>query len=352
MYGGKIMSKRLVVIEVPKEDIEKINKLGASIVRIYKKAQDLRCGENPHQRGNLYKQVFPSVKEPCITNAKIIRRGKGLSHTNVSDANVAIEIVKEFEDPASTIIKHNNPCGIATANYIEKAWQDALATDIYSPFGGIFAFNRPVTESLMEQIDKDKKQYKIWPEIMIAPKYSKSVLKGFEGKENLRVLEVPGLDRQHKRNGIEFKSVEGGFLTQDRDVWFNGKEKWKVVTIQEPSEEDLISMEFAVECIKHVKSNAVLFVKDTRTVAIGGGQTSRVDASWIATHKGKCNIKGSIMASDAFFPLRDAVDLAVKAGVRAIIQPGGSKKGDEKVIEAANEYNIPMVFSGQRYFRH
>jgi phosphoribosylaminoimidazolecarboxamide formyltransferase/IMP cyclohydrolase len=145
--------------------------------------------------------------------------------------------------------------------------------------------------------------------------------------------------------------VIGGFLTQDRDIWISDKKNWKVVTKNKPSKEDLRSMEFAVKCVKHVKSNSVVFVKDTRTVAIGGGQTSRVDATWIATHKGKENIKDSILASDAFFPFRDGIDVAAKAGVKAIIQPGGSIRDDE-VIQAADEHNISMVFSGQRYFRH
>jgi len=147
------------------------------------------------------------------------------------------------------------------------------------------------------------------------------------------------------------RSVVGGFLVQERDVWFADQKTWKIVTKIKPTKEDLISMNFAVKCVKHVKSNSVVFVKRTRTVGIGGGQTSRVDATWIATHKGKNQIKGSIMASDAFFPFRDAVDVAVNAGVKAIIQPGGSIH-DEEVIQAANEHGISMVFSGQRYFRH
>ena len=162
---------------------------------------------------------------------------------------------------------------------------------------------------------------------------------------------MKGLDEKIKRKGVDYRSVVGGFLAQERDVWLSEKKNWKIVTEKKPSQDDLDSMEFAVKCVKHVKSNSVLFVKDARTVAIGGGQTSRVDATWIATHKGKENIKGSIMASDAFFPFRDAVDVAAKAEVKAIIQPGGSIR-DKEIIEAANEQDISMVFSGQRYFRH
>ncbi len=176
-------------------------------------------------------------------------------------------------------------------------------------------------------------------------------MKIFGKKKNLRLLESKGLDKKIKRKGVNYRSVVGGFLAQERDVWLNEKKNWKIVTEKKPSKADIDSMEFAVKCVKHVKSNSVLFVKDMRTVAIGGGQTSRVDAAWIATHKGKENIKDSIMASDAFFPFRDAVDVAAKAGVKAIIQPGGSIR-DKEVIEAANEHGISMVFSGQRYFRH
>ena len=157
--------------------------------------------------------------------------------------------------------------------------------------------------------------------------------------------------RNIRRKGLDIRSVVGGFLIQERDVWFADQKTWKVVTTTKPSREDLVSMDFAVRCVKHIKSNSVVFVKDTRTVGIGGGQTSRVDAAWIATYKGKENIKGSIMASDAFFPFRDAVDVAVNAGVKAIIQPGGSIR-DSEVIQAANEHKIAMVFTGQRYFRH
>ena len=188
-------------------------------------------------------------------------------------------------------------------------------------------------------------------EVIIAPSFEKHALKKFSKKKNLRLLELKEIDKKINRKGVDYRSVVGGFLAQDRDVWLSERNSWKIVTKKKPTLDDLNSMEFAVKCVKHVKSNSVLFVKDKRTVAIGGGQTSRVDAVWIASHKGKENINGSIMASDAFFPFRDAVDVAAKSGVKAIIQPGGSIR-DEEVINAANEYNISMVFSGQRYFRH
>jgi phosphoribosylaminoimidazolecarboxamide formyltransferase/IMP cyclohydrolase len=165
------------------------------------------------------------------------------------------------------------------------------------------------------------------------------------------VLKLKELDKKINRNGIVFRSVVGGILSQERNIKLTKKKDWKIVTKRKPTEQELLSMEFAVKCVKHIKSNSVVFVKDTRTVGIGGGQTSRVDAVWIATSKGKENIKGSIMASDAFFPFRDGIDVAANAGVKAIIQPGGSIR-DEEVIKAADEHNITMIFSSQRYFRH
>lgn len=308
-----------------------------------RKIQDMRYGENPHQKGAFYK-ALPIVEEPCISNAKQLQ-GKELSFNNILDSDCAIECMKEFSDLTCVIVKHATPCGIASSNNLLQAWKDAYATDVYSPFGGIVSFNREVKEDVAKEL------FNYFLEVIIAPKFSKEALSIFGKKKNLRLLELKDLEKKFDRKGTNFRSVVGGFLAQDRDVWLSDKNNWKIVTKKKPSQEDLESMEFAVRCVKHVKSNSVLFVKDTRTIAIGGGQTSRVDAAWIATHKGKENIKGSIMASDAFFPFRDAVDVATKAGVKAIIQPGGSIRDDE-VIEAADEHGIAMVFSGQRYFRH
>jgi len=308
-----------------------------------RKIQDMRYGENPHQKGAFY-QVLPIIKESSISNAKQIH-GKELSFNNILDSDCAIECIKEFSDPACVIVKHATPCGIATKNNLLQAWKDAYATDIYSPFGGIVAFNRQVDDSVANELSK------YFLEVIIAPSFNKKALLILRKKKNLRLLELKGLDKKIERRGINFRSVVGGMLAQERDVWLSDKKNWKIVTKKKPSKEDLESMEFAIKCVKHVKSNSVLFVKGTRTVAIGGGQTSRVDATWIAIHKGQENINGSIMASDAFFPFRDAVDVAVNAGVKAIIQPGGSIR-DSEVIKTANEHGIAMVFSGQRYFRH
>lgn len=308
-----------------------------------RKIQDMRYGENPHLKGAFYKSL-PEVTEPCIVNA-VKLQGKELSYNNILDADCAIECIKEFTDPTCVIIKHVTPCGIASANNLLQGWRDAYATDTYSPFGGIVSFNREVGKYVAEELSK------LFLEVIIAPSFNKEALRIFSEKKNLRLLEIKELDKNIDRKGMTFRSVVGGFLSQERDMKLTFKKDWRIVTKKKPTEKELISMEFAVKCVKHVKSNSVVFVKDTHTVGIGGGQTARVDATWIATHKGKENIKGSTMASDAFFPFRDGIDVAAEAGVTAIIQPGGSIR-DNEVIKAADEHNIAMVFSGQRYFKH
>jgi len=308
-----------------------------------RKIKDMRYGENPHLKAAFYRTI-PEINEPCITNAEKIH-GKELSYNNILDSDCAIECIKEFSDPSCVIIKHATPCGIASSENLLKAWKDAYATDTYSPFGGIIAFNREIKKDVASELSN------LFLEVIIAPSFSKDAKDILNKKKNLRLLQLKGIDKKLKRNGIIYRSVVGGFLSQERDIKLTPKKDWKIVTKKKPSNSDILSMEFAVKCVKHVKSNSVVFVKGTRTVGIGGGQTARVDATWIATNKGKENIKGSIMSSDAFFPFRDAVDVAADAGVKAIIQPGGSIR-DEEVIKAADENSISMVFSGQRYFRH
>jgi phosphoribosylaminoimidazolecarboxamide formyltransferase / IMP cyclohydrolase len=308
-----------------------------------RKKQDMRYGENPHLPGCFYQEI-PDVKEPCITNSLQLQ-GKALSYNNILDSDAGIEAIKEFSDPTCVIIKHATPCGIASASRIIDAWKNAYKTDTYSPFGGIIVFNRSVDKAVANELST------LFLEVIIAPSYSKEALNVFEKKKNLRLLQLEGLDSSIDRKGMIYRSVVGGFLCQARDVTMTPASEWKIVTKKKPTKNQLQSMEFAVRCVKHIKSNSVVFVKDTQTVGIGGGQTARVDATWIATNKGKENIKGSILASDAFFPFRDAVDVASKAGVHAIIQPGGSIR-DKEVINAADEHEIAMVFTGQRYFRH
>jgi len=308
-----------------------------------RKIQEMRYGENPHLKGAFYRSL-PEIVEPSIVNAKQFQ-GKELSYNNILDGDCAIEAIKDFTDPTCVIIKHATPCGIASADNLLKAWKNAYATDTYSPFGGIISFNREVTKDVANELSN------LFLELIIAPRFSKDALDVFGKKKNLRILQLKGLDNKLDRKGMIFRSVVGGFLSQERDIKLTPRKDWKIVTKEKPTEEDLRSMEFAVKCVKHVKSNSVVFVKGTKTVGIGGGQTARVDATWIATNKGKDNIKGSTLASDAFFPFRDGIDVAAEAGVKAIIQPGGSIR-DEEVIKAADEHGIAMVFTGQRYFRH
>jgi len=308
-----------------------------------RKKQEMRYGENPHLKGAFYKSL-PEITEPCIINT-IQLQGKELSYNNILDGDCAIEAIKEFSDPTCIIIKHATPCGIASAENLLQAWKNAYATDTYSPFGGIVIFNRMAEKDIAKELSN------IFLEVVIAPDFSKDAINIFSKKKNLRLLKLTGIDKRIERKGMVYRNVVGGFLIQERDVKLISKNEWKIVTKKKPKENEIKSMEFAVKCVKHIKSNSVVFVKDTRTVGIGGGQTARVDATWIAIHKGKENIKGSTMASDAFFPFRDAVDVAAEAGVKAIIQPGGSIRDDE-VIQAADEHSIAMVFSGQRYFRH
>jgi len=308
-----------------------------------RKIQDMRYGENPHLKAAFYK-ALPPIHEPSIVNGTQLH-GKELSYNNILDADCTIECIKEFADPTCVIVKHATPCGIASASTLLQAWKDAFSTDEYSPYGGIVAFNGEVPVEVADELAD------FFLEVVIAPRFHPDAVQKFTKKKNLRLVELPGLDKPLERTGILYRSVVGGYLAQQRDTWLSNPSTWKFVTTRKPSADEIRTMQFAVKCVRHVKSNSVLFAKQTQTVAIGGGQTSRVDAAWIATHKGKEQIRDSVLASDAFFPFRDAVDVAAKAGVKAIVQPGGSIRDDE-VIAAANEHHIAMAFTGQRYFRH
>jgi phosphoribosylaminoimidazolecarboxamide formyltransferase/IMP cyclohydrolase len=312
----------------------------------YDRIETLRYGENSHQRAAFYKKAGPrNVAEPSIVGSHQLH-GKQLSYNNILDADVALEAVKEFpERPACVIVKHATPCGIAVADSLLKAYQDALECDPYSPFGGIVAVNRPLDLATAKALGD------LFLEIVIAPSFAADALEHLKKKKNLRLLEVPGLDAPYQRSGTQIRSVTGGLLVQDRDLKPYDPAEWKTVTKKAPTKPQTESLLFAARCVKHIRSNAVVFVQGTRTVGIGGGQTARVDSVFIATHKGGPRIKGSVMASDAFFPFRDGIDEAAKHGVAAIVQPGGSIRDDE-VVAAADEHGLAMVFSGQRSFRH
>ncbi|BAI80656.1 bifunctional purine biosynthesis protein PurH [Deferribacter desulfuricans SSM1] len=307
-----------------------------------RKAQDLRYGENPHQKAAFYKS--PLIKEVSVSTSKQLH-GKELSFNNIIDINAALELVKEFDKPAAVIIKHTNPCGVGTADNLLDAYNFALECDPVSAFGGIVAFNRVLDKETAEKLKE------LFLEVVIAPDFEEGALDILTTKKNLRLIKT-GDFNQIKDNEFDVKKVIGGFLLQDRDLEnFDREHGLKVVTKRKPTEEELEALKFAWIVVKHVKSNAIVYANKNQTVGIGAGQMSRVDSSVIAAMKARKPLKGCVMASDAFFPFRDSVDEAAKNGITAIIQPGGSIR-DNEVIEAANEHNIAMIFTGMRHFKH
>ncbi|OQY10274.1 MAG: bifunctional phosphoribosylaminoimidazolecarboxamide formyltransferase/IMP cyclohydrolase [Fusobacteriia bacterium 4572_132] len=308
----------------------------------YEKAYDLRYGENPHQKASFYKEI--GIEEDCAATAEILH-GKQLSFNNIIDVDAAIEIVKEFDKPAVAIIKHTNPCGTAIADDILTAFKDALASDPVSAFGSIIAINEKVEIELAKEINS------FFNEIVIAPEYSEEALAELMKKKNRRLLKIKDLKRMENTGKFDYKKVVGGLLIQGRDTEDIKIEDFKVVTEKQPTKEEFEELYFAWKMCAKVKSNAIVLTNGTKTVGVGAGQMSRVDSAEIAVKKAGDKAKGSVLASDAFFPFRDGVDAAVEAGVKAIIQPGGSIR-DEEVIAAANEHGISMVFTGMRHFKH
>jgi|SRR3989344_4513590 len=306
----------------------------------FRKIQDLRYGENPNQKSAFYKSYW--INETCVSTAKQLQ-GKYLSYNNILDANDAFELVKDFEEPTAAVIKHTNPSGVASAPSIDGAYKKAYDADPKSAFGGVVALNRPCNKRIAEMMKP------LFVEVVVCPKFEKDAIQALQEKKNLRLLETGPIVRDYK--SPDMKRVVGGLLVQTRQHDAIKEKNLKVVTKRKPTKEEMVSLTFAWKVNKHVKSNSVVFAKGKVTVGIGAGQMSRVDAVNIAIMKNQDRIKGSSMSSDAFFPFRDGVDQAAKAGVTAIIQPGGSIR-DEEVIAAANEHNIAMVFSGIRLFKH
>jgi phosphoribosylaminoimidazolecarboxamide formyltransferase/IMP cyclohydrolase len=315
-----------------------------------KKVQDLRYGENPHQKAAIYQETGArSVNWGIVTAKKL--QGKELSYNNYLDLESAWNLVSEFQNTAAVIVKHNTPCGVALADRTAEAFRSAMACDPMSAFGGIVAFNKEVDGQTAQEM------VKIFLECVIAPSFRPEALEIFKKKENLRVLELPQFITTAAKE-FDVKRVSGGLLVQEKD--YSQATDNKVVTKKTPSPEEMASLEFAWRVVKHVKSNAIVLVRGLQTVGLGAGQMSRVDALKVAWMKAQQQqqqqlIKGSqaplVLASDAFFPFRDCVDEAAKIGVGAIIQPGGSVR-DEESIRAANEVSIGMVFTGMRHFRH
>ena len=308
-----------------------------------KKVQDLRYGENPHQKAAFY--CDESVSEPSISNAKQLH-GKELSFNNIIDLNAALEIVKEFKEPTASVIKHTNPCGAATAKTLVQAYRDGLACDRLSAFGSIVGLNRIVDEETAKEITSAD-----FVECVIAPGYEEKALTLLKGKKNLRIIEVPDFNKVPVEFEPDFKKVVGGMLLQDRDTKGIKKQDLKVVTKKKPTDEEMDALLFAWKICKHVKSNAIVLCQGTKTVGVGAGQMSRVDSVIISARKAGDKAKGSVLASDAFFPKADGIQQAAKCGAVAIIQPGGSIR-DEEVIKAADEAGISMVFTGMRHFKH
>jgi phosphoribosylaminoimidazolecarboxamide formyltransferase / IMP cyclohydrolase len=309
----------------------------------FDKAEDLRYGENEHQKAAFYK-ALPS-REPSMPSARQLH-GKALSYNNIMDLDSALEVVKEFDEPAACIIKHATPCGIATAPTLTKAFTDALSTDALSAFGGVIGFNRKVDVNTSEAILNAG-----FIECIIAPGYEQNALSRLTAKPNIRILSLESMEKYRNKDEFHLRKITGGILAQQRNLQGLDLSQIKIVTQKKPTPEEVETLVFAWKAVKHIKSNAITLAKGTRTIGIGAGQMSRVDSVFMSIHKAGEAARGSVLASDAFFPKQDAVELAIKAGIVSVIQPGGSK-ADDKIIEVCNKHNISMVFTGIRHFRH
>lgn len=308
----------------------------------YEKVQDMRYGENPHQLGVFYKET--GKVEGTLAAAKQLH-GKELSYNNINDANGALELVKEFDEPTVVASKHANPCGVGSGEDIYQAYMRAYEGDPVSIFGGIIAANREIDAKTAEEMSK------IFLEIIIAPSFSSEALEILSRKKNIRLLELPTISKKMSINDFDMKRVMGGLLVQQRDVELYDEENWKVVTDKAPTAQEIEDMKFAWKVVKHTKSNGIAVAKDNMSLGQGPGQTNRVMAARIALDYAGERAKGAVLASDAFFPFPDCVEEAAKAGITAIIQPGGSVN-DQLSIDECNKHGIAMVFVGMRHFKH
>ena len=308
----------------------------------FHKAQEMRYGENPHQGAAFYTEKSPT--ETSIATARQIQ-GKELSFNNIGDTDAALECVKQFEAPACVIVKHANPCGVAINGTLLEAYDRAYSTDPESAFGGIIAFNRELDgETAKAIVDRQ------FVEVIIAPSVRDDAINAVAEKKNVRLLECGSWNAPTTR--LDFKRVNGGLLVQDADLALHNE--LNIVSKRKPSDEEMDDLLFSWRVAKFVKSNAIVYGKNNMTIGVGAGQMSRINSARIAGIKAehaKLEVKGSVMASDAFFPFRDGIDAANEAGIAAVIQPGGSMR-DEEVIAAANEHGMAMVFTGMRHFRH
>ena len=315
-----------------------------SLALHFRKRIDLRYGENPHQTGAFYSVA--DAQGASIGSAQQLQ-GKTLSYNNIADGDTAFECVRQFAEPACVIVKHANPCGVAIASDTLAAYDKAYRTDPTSAFGGIIAFNRPLTANTTRAIVERQ-----FVELIIAPQVDADALELCARKENVRVLVTDGLAPSNTR--YEYRSVDGGLLVQTRDAGMVRKGDLKVVSKRQPTAAELDDLLFAWQVCKYVKSNAIVYAKERMTIGVGAGQMSRVVSSRIAAMKAKdegLTVAGAVMASDAFFPFRDGLDVAAEFGIKAVIQPGGSMR-DNEVIAAADEHGMAMVLTGMRHFRH
>jgi phosphoribosylaminoimidazolecarboxamide formyltransferase/IMP cyclohydrolase len=308
----------------------------------YEKLQNLRYGENPHQQAAIYRD--PAVTEASTARARQLH-GKEMSYNNFLDAHAALELVKEFETCAVVIVKHNNPCGVAVGATPAEAYRKAREGDPVSAFGGVAAFNRPVDGETAKEIGST------FMEVIVAPAFESAAVEELGRKKALRLLDVGPLTTGSPEV-MESRKIVGGLLYQERDLGrIADVRKLRVATKRAPTEEEFDALAFAWKVAKHTKSNAIVYARPDRTVGVGAGQMSRVDSVKIGAMKAVLPLAGTVIASDAFFPFPDGIHEAAKAGVTAVIQPGGSVKDDE-IIAAANEHGMAMLLTGMRHFRH
>jgi phosphoribosylaminoimidazolecarboxamide formyltransferase/IMP cyclohydrolase len=319
--------------------VERPESLPSRFTLFAKKDMDLRYGENPHQRAALY---LPEGAASGVATAEKLQ-GKELSFNNLIDIDAAWSLVSEFDEAACVIIKHTNPCGAATGRDVREAFEKARATDPVSAFGGIIGFNRTVTAEAAKAVAET------FFEAIIASDYEQGALEALASKKNLRIMRAGKQAGQDQP--LDIRMIGGGLLVQDRDLGALDESRLRVVSARQPTEEEMRGLRFAWVVAKHVKSNAIVYAREGQLVGVGAGQMSRVDSVKIGAMKAQLPLKGTVLASDAFFPFRDGVDEAARAGVTALIQPGGSVR-DEDVITAANEHSLAMVFTGMRHFKH
>jgi phosphoribosylaminoimidazolecarboxamide formyltransferase/IMP cyclohydrolase len=305
-----------------------------------RKTHDLRYGENPHQRGALYEEI---ASPGPFGGARVVIEGKEMSFNNWLDVQAAHALAEALARPAAVIVKHNNPCGAAVASSLAEAYERAFACDSVSAFGGIVAFNEDTNE------DAARAMAEVFTEVVVAPGFTRGALDALRQRKGLRVVQIA--PKSAVGGGLDVRTFAGGALVQDRDDVAETRDLMEIVSAREPDEDEWRDLLLAWTVAAHVKSNAIVFAKDGATVGIGAGQMSRVDASWMAVRKAGDRAKGAVMASDAFFPFPDAVEVAAEAGVTAVIHPGGSIR-DEDVLVAAEGHGMAVVVTGRRHFRH